>query len=190
MTTESLPPIRRSVTVSWDQETAFKRFTDEFASWWPSRTHSIGGEYLERIVFEQREGGRIYEEHCDGRRFQWGQVTRWDPPQRVSFMWHPSRDPSTAQEVEIEFIKESVGTTLQLVSSGWERWGKGARRARRGYDVGWGYVLDVWAGRRTLKMAMLDGVALLMLLGMKLRGGRQAEIARAGGEMKSASQGL
>jgi hypothetical protein len=30
----------------------------------------------------------------------------------------------------------------------------------------------------------------LLMLGMRLRGGRQAEIARAGGEMKSASQGL
>lgn len=190
MTSEPLPPIRRSVTVSWDQETAFKRFTAEFASWWPSRTHSIGGEYLEQIVFEQHEGGRIYEEHRDGRRFQWGHVTLWDPPRRVKFMWHPSRDPSTAQEVDLEFISEASGTTLQLVSSGWERWGQGARRARRGYDVGWGYVLNVWAGRRTAKMALLDVVASLMMLGMKLRGGRQAEIARAGGEMESASQEL
>jgi len=176
--------------VSWDQETAFKRFTSDFASWWPSRTHSIGGELLEHIVFEEREGGRIYEEHCNGRRFQWGQVTLWDPPRRLKFNWHPSRDPSTAQEVEISFKTEAAGTTLELVSSGWERWGKGAKRARRGYYVGWGYVLNVWAGRRTFSMALLDGVASLRLLGMKLRGGRQAEIARAGGEIKSASQAL
>src|SRR5688572_16435337 len=171
MTSESIPPIRRSISVSWDKETAFKRFTAEFASWWPSRTHSIGGERLQRIVFEQRVGGQIYEEHQDGRRFLWGQVIEWEPPTRVKFTWHPSRDSSTAQEVEIEFAAEGTGTRLQLTSYGWERWGKGAQRARRSYDVGWGYVLNVWAGRRTLQMSLLDGVASLMTLKMKLQGG-------------------
>lgn len=188
MTSEPIPPIRRSISVSWDQETAFKRFTAEFASWWPSRTHSIGGERLQRIVFEAREGGQIYEEHQDGRRFLWGQVVLWEPPDRLKFTWHPSRDPATAQEVEIEFATDEDGTRLQLTSFGWERWGKGARRARRGYDVGWGYVLNIWAGRRTLRMSLLDGVASMMNLAMKLRGGRDAEIARAGGEISPASQ--
>jgi hypothetical protein len=112
MNSDPIPPIRRSITVSWDQETAFRKFTADFASWWPRRTHSIGGEYLEQIVFEQREGGRIYEEHRDGRRFQWGEVVVWEPPRRVKFLWHPSRDPSTAQEVELEFVREADGTTL------------------------------------------------------------------------------
>ena len=43
MTEPALPPIVRSVLVSWDQEAALRRFTGEFASWWPWRTHSIGG---------------------------------------------------------------------------------------------------------------------------------------------------
>ena len=188
MTSDSIPPIRRSISVSWDKETAFRRFTAEFDSWWPSRTHSIGGERIQRVVFETHVGGRIYEEHADGRRFQWGEVILWEPPNRVKFTWHPSRDPSTAQEVELEFRTEDGGTRLELTSFGWERWGKGARRARRGYDVGWGYVLNVWAGRRNLRMSMLDGVAAVMNLLMKLRGGRNAEIARAGGEITSAGR--
>jgi Activator of Hsp90 ATPase homolog 1-like protein len=187
MSSESIPPIRRSISVSWDQETAFRRFTNEFASWWPSRSHSIGGERLQRVVFETRLGGQIYEEHKDGRRFLWGQVTLWEPPNRVKFSWHPSRDPATAQQVELEFVIEEGGTRLQLTSYGWEQWGKGARRARRGYDVGWGYVLNVWADRRTLRMSLLDGVVSLMNVAMKVRGGRDAEIARAGGEISPAS---
>ena len=189
MTSDSIPPIRRSISVSWDQETAFKRFTQEFASWWPSRTHSICGERLKRVVFETHAGGQIYEEHEDGRRFLWGQITEWNPPGRVKFTWHPSRDPSTAQDVELEFMVEEGGTRLQLTSSRWERWGKGAQRARRGYDVGWGYVLNVWAGRRTVGMSLMDGLVSLMNLKMKLRGGREAEIARAGGQISPASQG-
>ncbi len=183
MTPTSLPPITRSISVSWDQETAFRRFTAEFDSWWPGRTHSIGGDRLKHIVFEQHLDGRIYEVHKDGRRFQWGQVTHWDPPCRVSFTWHPSRDQSTSQNVDLEFKVEGEGTRLELTSTGWERWGKGAARARKGYNLGWGYVLNVWAGRRTLRMSVLDGVASIMTLVMKLKGGRDAEIARAGGEI-------
>lgn len=182
-----LPPIMRSIVVSWDPATAFKRFTAEFASWWPSKTHSIGGNRLKQIVFEQRVGGRIYEEHRDGRRFQWGEIVLWEPPHRLKFTWHPSRDPSTAQEVEIEFVPEGEGTRLELTSSGWENWGDGAARARRRYDVGWDYALKVWAGRRTAGMTVLDCVGSLMTLAMKLRGGRDAEIARAGGEIAPAS---
>jgi len=187
MTEIFLPPIKRSVSVSWDQETAFRRFTAEFASWWPSRTHSIGGERLQRVVFEPQVGGRIYEEHNDGRRFQWGEILLWEPPKRVKFTWHPSRDPATAQDVEIEFLREGDGTRLELTSSKWEQWGRGAKRARRAYDVGWGYVLNVWAGRRTFKMSVLDVIAGALTFVMKLRGGREKEIARAGGEITAAS---
>ena len=65
----------------------------------------------------------------------------------------------------------------------WENWGKGARRARRGYDLGWGYVLNVWAGRRTGGMRALDALGAMLQGVQRLRGGRDAAIARAGGEI-------
>jgi hypothetical protein len=186
MTQPALAPIVRSVLVSWSQEAAFRRFTDEFASWWPWRTHSIGGELVERVVFETRVGGRIFEEHVDGRRFQWGAVLEWDPPRKVKFTFHPSRDPESAQDVEVRFIPESGGTRLELTATKWENWGKGAGRARKGYHAGWGYVLNVWAGRRTNAMRMMDALAGVMRLVEKLRGGTAGSIARAGGEIPHA----
>ena len=185
MTSKALPPIKRSISVSWSQEAAFKRFTAEFGSWWPRQTHSIGGDRIRQLIFEQQVGGRIYEEHKDGRRFQWGQVIVWEPPQRIKFTWHPSRDPSTAQEVEVEFHVEGSGTRLELTSTGWELWGRKANRARKAYDLGWGYILNVWAGRRTTRMAAVDLLIGFLNLLMKFRGGRDGEIARAGGEIRS-----
>jgi uncharacterized protein YndB with AHSA1/START domain len=178
-----LPPIVRSVSVSWAPEAAFQRFTADFERWWPRRTHSIGGERVQRIVFECRAGGLIYEQHFDGRRFQWGVVLEWEPPRRVRYCWHPSRAPETAQEVELTFHPEGSGTRLELVASHWERWGRGAKRARRGYDLGWGYVLNVWAGRRTAGMALLDCIGMLHGLVQKMRGGTAASIAGAKGEI-------
>lgn len=182
----TLPPIRRSVSVSWDPDRAFRRFTSDFGTWWPSSSHSIGGPTVRRVVFEPRDGGRIYEEHVDGRRFQWGQVLVWEPPRRVKFTWHPAREPATAQDVLIEFVPEDGGTRVELTSTGWERWGDKAARAHRGYNVGWAYILNVWAGRRTARMAVLDVIVAILGVKQKLSGGVQAEIARARGELPRA----
>jgi uncharacterized protein YndB with AHSA1/START domain len=182
----TLPPIRRSISVSWDPDTAFRRFTTDFGSWWPSKTHSIGGARVRRIVFEPQAGGRIYEEHDDGRRFQWGQIAEWNPPRRVAFTWHPARDPATAQDVVVEFAAERTGTRVELTASGWERWGKNASRAHRGYNVGWAYILNVWANRRTAKMALLDAVVAVIGFVQRFRGGVDGEIARARGEIPHA----
>jgi hypothetical protein len=186
MTEPVLPPIVRTVDVSWSQEAAFRRFTSDFASWWPWRTHSIGGKQVRRVVFETRAGGRIFEEHLDGRRFQWGAVLEWDPPARVKFTFHPSREASSAQDVEVRFIPQAGGARLELTVTKWENWGQGAHRARKGFHAGWGYVLNVWAGRRTNAMRLMDIMAGVMRLVEKLRGGTAATIARAGGEIPQA----
>jgi uncharacterized protein YndB with AHSA1/START domain len=182
-----LPPIERKLSVAWAPDAAFRRFTAQFAEWWPHKTHSIGGPRVKRVVFEQRAGGKIFEEHVDGRRFQWGQVLEWDPPHRVKFTFHPSRDPRSAQDVELQFRPEGSGTHLVLTASKWENWGRGAKRARRGYDVGWGYVLNVYAARRTPQMAVMDVVqALVGGLQLVWYRGRSGMIDSAEGEIQRA----
>ena len=189
MATPSLGPIHRAVLVSWNPDAAFRRFTADFALWWPRRTHSIGGPRVAAVVFEQHVGGRIYEEHDDGRRFQWGEILAWDPPRSVRFTFHPSRDPSTAQELELRFVPEGSGTRLELTADKWENWGRKAQRARRGYEIGWGYVLNVWAERRTAGMLLLEALgAVLGRLELLRHGGRGGLIASAGGEIARATR--
>jgi hypothetical protein len=186
VTPPTLPPVIRTVSVPWNQEAAFRRFALDFATWWPRRTHSIGVERVKDVVLEPRVGGRIYEEHVDGRRFQWGQILAWDPPKGLTFTFHPSRAPETAQDVEVRFVPEGAGTRVELMATKWENWGPKARLARRGYDLGWGYVLNVWAERRTARMRMVDGVSAIVQSVNRLRGGTAAQIARAGGEIPPA----
>jgi uncharacterized protein YndB with AHSA1/START domain len=144
---DAVEPIRRSVSVSWSPDVAFHRFTADFASWWPRYSNSIGGKRVKRIVFEPRVGGRIYEEHHDGTRFMWGIVTALEPPRRVAFTHHATRDESDAQEVEVSFTPEGTGTRVELVARGWEKMSPAAKRARGGYQMTWGIALDRYAGR-------------------------------------------
>lgn len=187
MTADSLAPIAVSVSVPWSPEAAFQKFVHDFGSWWPTATHSIGGPRVRSLTFEPRVGGCIYEEHVDGRRFQWGQVLAWEPPHLVRFTFHPSRDPATAQDVDLRFDPEGQGTRLTLTAAGWEKWGRGARRARRGYTLGWGYLLNRWAGRRTGRMRVVDAVGKVALLFELVRyGGRRGLIDAASGEIARA----
>ena len=176
-----LPPIRRSVAVSWDRDTTFRRFTADFADWWPRGTHSIGGKRVKRIVFEGRVGGRIYEELDDGRRFQWGKLTAWEPVERVAFIWHPSLEERQAQDVEIRFVPEGTRTRVELVSSGWERMGAKARRQRKGYDIGWGSVLDVYASRWSAVVANFAVISRVITFFLRVTGKPEASIDKAGG---------
>ena len=75
--------------------------------------------------------------------------------------WHPSRQPATAQTVELRFEPESTGTRVHLVSAGWENWGPGAATARRAYALGWGHLLKLWAGQRTWAMRLVEALTRL-----------------------------
>lgn len=140
-----IEPVRRTITVSASREMAFRRFTEEMGSWWPTGTHSVSGERCRKVRFESRVGGRILEVDEDGTEHVWGTVRLWDPPTRVAFSWHPGREPDTAQDVEVTFESEGSGTVVHLVHTGWEALGDAARETRDQYGPGWEGVLGRYA---------------------------------------------
>lgn len=133
-------------------------------------------------------GGRICEEYKDGRRFQWGSVFVWEPPHRLAFTFHAARAPETAQHVEVRFAPNGTGTDVRLIATGWANWQPEheATRARRGYNMGWGYLLNLWGGKRTPGMYVADTIIAVAKAVSRLRGGDARERARAGGEIAPA----
>jgi uncharacterized protein YndB with AHSA1/START domain len=142
-----IEPVRRSVEVGCTVEEAFRIFTEGIDSWWPLASHSIGESEAEACYFEGREGGRIYETHKDGSIHLWGTVTVWQPPARIVFTWHPGREASTAQEIELCFKGISEGTRVELEHRGWEALGETALQTRSAYETGWVPVLERYVGR-------------------------------------------
>lgn len=167
------PPLLKAVTVKASPEQAFRRFTDELASWWPLQSHSVGEGAAETVVMEGRVGGRIVERIRGGREAVWGTVTAWEPPRRVAFTWHPGAEPATAQDVEVRFTPVGGGTRVELEHRGFERLGRLARRARRGYPLGWAYVLGLYAGRRGPFMMLVGGLTALIMAVRRLFAGRR-----------------
>ena len=136
-----LEPIRKSIVVQCSPRDAFNLFTAEMSAWWPTAIHSISQDRLERVVFEEKAGGSIFEVRDDGETFPWGDVVTWEPPTRFVMHWYPGREPDTAQEVELRFSKTEGGTQVHLEHRNWRSLGERAAELRDQYNTGWDLVL-------------------------------------------------
>ena len=159
---EEFSPLVKTIVVPWTLEAAFKRWTTDIASWWPVKTHSVGQGKVKTLVFEGGVGGRCYEVWHDGTENEWGRVTVWDPPRLVRYTWYPDRTPEAAQDIEVRFEAEGNGTRLTLTHTGWERLGRDARKARRGYPIGWEYVMRIYAMKKGPLVYLVDLVGMVM----------------------------
>ena len=143
-----IEPIHRSITVERTPADAFRLFTAEMGSWWPLDTHGrvdeFDGAKIERLVFEEREGGRIYEVLSNGEEADWGVVTSWEPPSRIVMDWNPSPEDRPYTEVEVTFTPTTdASTRVDLHHRHWERLGEETGAAfRANYEPGWTYVFD------------------------------------------------
>jgi hypothetical protein len=133
-----IEPLELTYEAACSPEHAFAVWTQHFSSWWP-KGHSVSGDAGVDVFFEPRVGGRIYERSNAGTEIDWGEVTLWDPPTRLGYMWHIRRDRADATDVEIAFIETADGTTrIEITHSGWERLGDGAEDWREANRGGWG----------------------------------------------------
>jgi hypothetical protein len=129
-------PLYISFDVACPVSHAFAVWTARIGTWWPA-DHTVTGESGLDVVLERRVGGRIFERTRAGAEYDWGEVTVWEPPYRLAYLWHLRRDRVDATEVEIRFIDAGTVTRVEIAHRGWERLGaKGPdwREANRG---GW-----------------------------------------------------
>ena len=140
-----IEPIRVNLVVDCPPDHAFRTWTERATAWWPP-AHTASHEPGASIVFEPRTGGRIYERTPAGQEHEWGEVTAWDPPNRLAYRWHIATVPNQATDVEISFRGTSSGATeVAIEHSGWERLGYRGRPWRDQNISGWNGVLPDFA---------------------------------------------
>jgi hypothetical protein len=140
-----IEPLRVSFEVACDAEHAFNTWTARASAWWPKEHTASGDDGLD-IVFEPRVGGRIFERNRAGEEVEWGEITEWDPPRKVSYLWRIATDRASATDVEIAFVEQPGATTrVEIEHRGWERLGE--KRGSDWRDVnrgGWDGVLPIY----------------------------------------------
>jgi uncharacterized protein YndB with AHSA1/START domain len=136
--------LRTSFGVACSPERAFELWTAQTAAWWPP-SHTVSGEAGLEVIIEPRVGGRIFERTARGEEHDWGEVTAWEPPNRIAYIWHLRQDRADATEVEIGFQPaEPDGTTVSITHRGWERLGARASELRERNQLGWAGVLEAF----------------------------------------------
>jgi hypothetical protein len=111
------------------------------SSWWPP-SHTVTGERGLQVVFEGRAGGRIFERTPSGREVEWGEITVWEPPHRLCYLWYIRTDRADATEVEIRFNGSGAPPTrVEIEHRGWERLGTRGPGWRDANQAGWNGVL-------------------------------------------------
>lgn len=113
-------PLRLSFEVDAPLDHAFDTWTSAIGRWWPA-DHTHTGRSDLQIVLEGRVGGRIFERTPDAEEWDWGEVTAWEPPARLVYLWHLKRDRAEATEVEIRFVASADDATrVDIEHRGWD----------------------------------------------------------------------
>ncbi|HZM78577.1 MAG TPA: SRPBCC domain-containing protein [Candidatus Limnocylindrales bacterium] len=132
-----IEPLRLSFVVDCSADHAFHIWTARIDAWWPA-DHTVTGDTQTSITLQPRVGGRIFETSPDGTEHDWGEVTIWEPPKRLGYLWHLRRDRADATDVEIRFVEQADGSTLVDINHySWERLGADGPQWRDRNRAGW-----------------------------------------------------
>jgi Activator of Hsp90 ATPase homolog 1-like protein len=136
-----IEPLRLSFEVGCPVEHAFSVWTRRTSAWWPV-SHTVTAEPGLEVVFEGRSGGRIFERTPSGVEVDWGEIRVWEPPRRLTYLWHLRADRADATEVDISFTDLGNATTrVDIEHRGWDRLGAKGLARRDANRAGWGGLL-------------------------------------------------
>jgi hypothetical protein len=130
-------PLQFSFDVACSPEHAFDVWTSRMGTWWPT-DHTVTGSDDVVVTLQSGVGGRIYERTAEGVEHDWGEVTVWEPPSHLGYLWHIGRERGAATEVQIRFVplEESI-TRIEIEHRGWEQLGAEGAELRDRNQIGW-----------------------------------------------------
>jgi len=111
-----------SLRVAATPERAFTVFTRDIHLWW---RHNDLFRFTPRspgsLAFEPHEGGRFTETLANGKVFEIGIVTAWEPGKRLAFSWRQASfrdDQITRVEIRFEPVGDETRVTVEHL--GWD----------------------------------------------------------------------
>ncbi len=133
----TIAPVIRNVVVSASPDAAYEAWAGRIGDWWPLSRHSVYKKDNSVAWIDDE----IVETSSAGETSVWGRILESNPPDNLSFTWHPGRGPESASTVVVDFVPIAEGRTLvRLTHSGWEIFDE-PMDARNEYRNGWPTVL-------------------------------------------------
>jgi uncharacterized protein YndB with AHSA1/START domain len=101
---------------------AFEVFTRDIGMWWqPNNLFRFAPRSPGTIALEAGEGGRFTETLANGKVFEIGRVTRWEPGRRLALTWRQATfAPDQVTQVEVLFEPVDEQTRITVTHTGWD----------------------------------------------------------------------
>ena len=111
-----------SLRVAATPERAFAVFTREIGSWWrPNALFRFTPRSPGTVALQPGLGGAFTETLPDGKVFEIGRITAWEPHVRFAFTWRQaSFAAGQMTEVEIRFEPVGAETRVTVEHRGWD----------------------------------------------------------------------
>ncbi len=111
-----------AIRVTADPARAFQAFTEEIALWWrPNGLFQVTPRGDGELVFEAGLGGRLYTKLPNGKEFEIGRISVWEPGKRLVFSWRQATfTPEQSTEVEVLFTPIGDETRVSIEHRAWD----------------------------------------------------------------------
>lgn len=112
-----------ALRVRADPQRAFRVFTEDIGLWWrPNTLFSATPRSPGRMAFEPGPEGRLVEILDNGKVFEIGRITAWEPGVRLAFGWRfATFAPGMDGAVEVRFTPVGAETRVTVIHTGWSR---------------------------------------------------------------------
>jgi hypothetical protein len=131
---DALDTITHEYALPCSAARAFETYTRRIGEWWDPR-YTANAETLEAVHIEPRVGGRVYATHADIGEDEWGEVTVWEPGERLVHTFTLAQDPAHPSEIAVEFTVAGGGCTMRFSHGGWTRANGAVRPKFRDWSV-------------------------------------------------------
>lgn len=110
-----------SVRVPCDPARAFDVFTRDIGAWWQASQLFQVTPRGDGVLSFEGGGGRLITTWAEGKVFEIGRVSVWQPGERLRFSWRQaSFRPDQSTEVEVRFEPVGDETRVTVEHIGWD----------------------------------------------------------------------
>ena len=101
---------------------AFEVFTRDIGMWWqPNDLFRFTPRSPGKIALEAGEGGRFTETLANGKIFEIGRITHWEPGRRLMLTWRQATfAPDQMTNVDVSFEPVGEETRITVTHTGWD----------------------------------------------------------------------
>jgi uncharacterized protein YndB with AHSA1/START domain len=103
-------------------ERVFDAFVNDIALWWkPNDLFQLTPRGDGALRFEGGEGGRLVATLPNGKEFEVGKISTWEPPLKLAFTWRQATF-TEGQLTHVEVLFEPLGeeTRVSVAHKGWD----------------------------------------------------------------------